>query len=170
MKTNITAVKFALKLALALILVLGLLSCARQKARDEQIRKWEAQNEELEQHYEPEAIPDWSLFYVAMYNEDQEQVDQLLANGFQVNDYRDNFSESLYFEIYHSIQGFESRYLNGPLDSETERYYTELEDRLIDLFARFQALGFKPTNKGDLLSAAAFREFPRLKAMLEQSF
>ncbi len=120
----------------------------------------------------PEQIDpqDWNRFYIAVFNAEAEVIREFLAQGFEIGKYQEELSESLYFEIYHSVQGFESRYLEGPLDPETKAYYDELEQSLISLCQRLRDLGFRPSNQGDLISAATFREFPSLIEWLEREF
>ncbi len=122
--------------------------------------------------YLPEEIDplDWNRFYLAVFNEEESTVAEFIARGFDINLWQEGLAENLYFEIHHSIEGFESRYLNGPLDPETQTYYTELEQSLIALCQRLKNLGLKPENRGDLIAAATFREFPALVKWLETEF
>lgn len=122
--------------------------------------------------YTPEVIvpQDWNRFYIAVFNEEDETINSFLSQGFDIGLWQEELAELLYFEIYHSVQGFESRYLEGPLDPETQAYYDELEQQLIRLCQRLKELGLKPGNTGDLIAAATFREFPALVKWLETQF
>jgi hypothetical protein len=113
---------------------------------------------------------DWNRFYIAVFNEEDETINSFLSQGFDIGLWQEELAELLYFEIYHSVQGFESRYLEGPLDPETQAYYDELEQQLIRLCQRLKELGLKPGNTGDLIAAATFREFPALVKWLETQF
>ncbi|GEM_PF-6488329 len=161
--------RFVLLLSLALVFSS---SCSRHQAEAElapgqTMKLPEDASGEL---YAGKAQLDWTDFYISVVNDEPEVSTAMLAAGFDVNQHSEDISQSLYFEIYHSIQGFESRYLDGPLDEETQRYYDGMEDWLIGICARLQALGFNPPNKGDLIAAAVFREYPRLIAWLEENF
>lgn len=126
----------------------------------------------LEEEYVPEDIDfqDWSRFYIAVYNEEDDAIAWFMDQGFAPGQYQEDLSKSLYFEIYHSIQGFESRYVDGPLNPEIQAEYDELEQSLIGLCKRFKDLGFEPDNSDDLVEAATFREFPALAQWLETEF
>ncbi len=125
-----------------------------------------------EGQYLPEEIDpqDWNRFYIAVFNEEESTIAEFFARGFEIKLWQEELAENLYFEIYHSIQGFESRYLNGPLDPAAQAYYDELEQSLIGLCQRLRDLGLQPSNKGDLIAAATFREFPALVKWLETEF
>ncbi len=145
-----------------LVLLFALLGgCAANK---EQL----PENEE----YVPEKIfpEDWARFYIAVYNEEDDVIAEFMDLGFDIDLYQEDLTQSLYYEIYHSIQGFVSRYVDGPLDPETEAEYEELEQSLIGLCKRLKDVGLKPEDPGDLISAATFREFPALVEWLSTEF
>ncbi len=156
-----------MRASLVFVLVLALLwGCASKKVQPRGI-----ENGNHSPAADVEADPqDWEGFYAAVLNEEDELVEQFLARGFDLDLHQENLAEYLYFEIYHSIQGFESRYLEGPLDPETQAYYAGLEQDLIALCQRLKDLGLKPGNTEDLVSAAVFREFPALVEWLNQEF
>ncbi len=156
---------------LLLLLILALLwGCAAnpETLREEKL----ASGVPEEGQYLPEEIDpqDWNRFYIAVFNEEESTIAEFFARGFEIKLWQEELAENLYFEIYHSIQGFESRYLNGPLDPAAQAYYDELEQSLIGLCQRLRDLGLQPSNKGDLIAAATFREFPALVKWLETEF
>ncbi len=154
-----------------LLLVFALLwGCASNKELE---REEESFYEVLEEEtWVPEVIDpqDWNRFYIAVFNAEDEVIGEFLNQGFDIREYGEELAENLYFEIYHSVEGFESRYLEGPLDPETQAYYDDLEQQLIRLCQRLKELGLEPDNTEDLISAATFREFPDLSEWLEQEF
>ncbi|MCB5246411.1 MAG: hypothetical protein LHW57_00100 [Candidatus Cloacimonetes bacterium] len=153
---------------LAILLLTLLWSCASVK----ELPQEEEYETLAEEEYVPEEIDptDGNRFYIAVFNEEDEVVEEFLARGFEIGKFQEDLAEKLYFEIYHSVEGFESRYLEGPLDTDTQAYYDELEQQLIGLCQRLKDLGLEPNNPEDLISAATFREFPALVKWLATEF
>ncbi len=156
---------------LLLLLILALLwGCAANPdpLREEKLAPGVPEESEfLLEEIDPQ---DWDSFYLAVFNAEESTIAEFLARGFELKLWQEELAEKLYLEIHNSVPGFTSRYLNGPLDPAAQAYYDGLEQSLIGLCQRLRDLGLQPSNKGDLIAAATFREFPALVKWLEKEF